>query len=95
MESPDVNDLIALKTAGDDAAGLATSEKKRDGYSETTILPVAKDLRACVGAIIDINDGKNPNELGKDRFLYQAYLTGTAEAESPIRDTDMAEEMMP
>lgn len=66
----------AINRTGDDDSGLNNSESMRDQiniYHKTTILQVAKDSRACVGAIIDANGDKKPNQLGKDIFMYQTY----------------------
>ena len=41
-------------------------------YPETTVMPISRDERACVVAMIDVNTAKKPNKLDKDVFYYQA-----------------------
>ena len=35
-------------------------------------MPISRDERACVVAMIDVNTAKKPNKLDKDVFYYQA-----------------------
>lgn len=39
---------------------------------DTTVMPISRDERACVVAMIDVNTGKKPNKIDKDVFYYQS-----------------------
>ena len=90
LEPVSGKDLLALgiNTGGDDSSSGGSSSIISTTFDETTIQPVAKDLRACVGAMIDVNGDKRPNTMGKDIFLYQSK-TGV---KSDYRDPDIAGE---
>lgn len=93
LNQVNANDFLV---AADDASGLSAGypiARREIDYGSTTILPVAKDLRACVGAVIDVNGDKRPNTLSQDVFLYQAYNLEFVNGSGDIRDTDLADEM--